>query len=110
MNCLRFMVSTCRTLAKCSGANVGIPSKRYLSGEVVSVSPMAKMPGSNNPMISPAYASSTMWRSSAIICVDWESLTLRPPCTWFTSMPGVYLPEVMRRNAMRSRCALFMLA
>ena len=32
------MVSTCRTRAKCSGANVGIPSKRYLSGEVVSVS------------------------------------------------------------------------
>ena len=41
MNCLRFIVSTCRTLAKCSGANVGIPSN--LNGfAVVSVSPMEK--------------------------------------------------------------------
>ena len=53
-NCLRFIVSTCDTRAKCSGANVGIPSNVNGVFAVVIVSPMEKMPGSKMPMMSPA--------------------------------------------------------
>ena len=53
-NCLRFMVSTCEITEKCSGANVGMPSKRTRSFGSQIVSPMEKMPGSNTPMMSPA--------------------------------------------------------
>ena len=110
MNCLRFMVSTWRTLAKCSGAKVGIPSN-WNGFAVVSVSPIEKIPGSNTPMISPAYASSTIWRSCAIICCGCDSLIfLLPPCTCVTSIPAVNFPEQIRINAIRSRCALFIFA
>ena len=51
---LRFMVSTWRTLAKCSGAKVGIPSYTTLSLGMHTVSPIENIPGSNTPMISPA--------------------------------------------------------
>ena len=33
---------------------------------------MEKIPGSNTPIMSPAYASSTIFRSCAIICWGWE--------------------------------------
>ena len=81
-NCLRFRVSTCEILAKCSGANVGIGGywTRFLPAHTVS--PMLKMPGSKRPTMSPAYASSTMARSSAIIEVPTASLRLRSPCMW----------------------------
>ena len=48
-------------------------------------------------------ASSTILRSSAIICCGWESLICLFPCTWNTSMPAVNLPEQIRINAIRSR-------
>ena len=48
---------------------------------VQSVSPMEKIPGSNTPMISPAYASSTIFRSCAIICCGWDRRIFLPPCT-----------------------------
>ena len=48
MNCLRFMVSTWRTKAKCSGANVGMPSNRNFFPGTLMVSPMEKMPGVKN--------------------------------------------------------------
>ena len=61
-----------RTCAKCSGAKVGIPSKRtFLDGEQT-VSPIEKIPGSNTPIISPAKASLTISRCSAIICCGCE--------------------------------------
>ncbi len=41
-------------MEKCSGANVGMPSKRTCIFGSQIVSPMEKMPGSNTPMISPA--------------------------------------------------------
>ena len=46
--------------AKCSGANVGIPLNFILLPGVQIVSPMENIPGSNTPIISPAYASSTI--------------------------------------------------
>ena len=60
--------------------------------------------------MSPAHASSTVARSSAIIAVPVASLILRSPCTWKASMPRTNLPEQMRRKAMRSRWFLSMLA
>ena len=61
-------------------------------------------------MISPAYASSSVLRSSAMTCCGCESLATRPDCTCFTFMSERNFPEQIRMNAMRSRCALFMLA
>ena len=55
-------------------------------------------------------ASLTMARSSAIRLVPVASLMFLPSCTWNASMPRSNLPEQMRRNAMRSRWFLFMLA
>ena len=52
------MVSTGLTLAKCSGAKVGIPSNLNFLEVAHKVSPIENMPGSNTPIISPAYASS----------------------------------------------------
>ena len=110
MNCLRFIVSICLTLAKCSGANVGIPSNiNFLLDEHI-VSPIENMPGSNTPIISPAYASSTICLSCAIICCGCESLIFFPPCTWLASIPAVNFPEHIRINAILSLCALFILA
>ena len=54
MNCFLFIVSTGLTLAKCSGANVGIPSNLNFLGFKHKVSPIENIPGSNTPMISPA--------------------------------------------------------
>ena len=51
-----------------------------------------------------------MARSSAIRLVPVASLMFLPSCTWNASMPRSNLPEQMRRNAMRSRWFLFMLA
>ena len=68
------------------------------------------MPGSNTPIISPAYASSTICLSCAIICCGCESLIFLPPCTWNDSMPAVNLPEQILIKAILSRCALFILA
>ena len=104
------MVSICFSRAKCSGAKVGIPSNCTGSLEVQSVSPIEKMPGSKTPMISPAYAVSTIFLSSAIIWVDWFRRIFFPPCTWVTSMPASYSPEQIRMKAILSRWALFMLA
>ena len=68
MNCLRLRVSFWRIRAKCSGANVGIPSNlTFFLGEH-KVSPIEKTPGSNTPIMSPAYASEITSRSLAIIC------------------------------------------
>ena len=53
-NCLRFIVPTRSTPAKCSGAKVGMPSKQASIPFSQIVSPMEKMPGSNTPMMSPA--------------------------------------------------------
>ena len=50
------------------GAKVGVPSYANFSGELVSVSPIEKIPGSNTPMISPPYAFSIIFLSLAIIC------------------------------------------
>ena len=46
-NCFLFIVSSWRTLAKCSGAKVGIPSYANFLPGIQIVSPMEKMPGSN---------------------------------------------------------------
>ena len=59
-NCFLFIVSTGLTLAKCSGANVGIPSNLNFFEGIHNVSPIENIPGSNTPIISPAYASSTI--------------------------------------------------
>ena len=71
---------------------------------------MAKIPGSNTPMISPAYASSTIFRSWAMSCWGWVRRIFFPPCTWFTSIPASNLPEQIRIKAILSLWALFMLA
>ena len=52
-NCFLFMVSTCLTLAKCSGAKVGIPSYFTSIPGAHTVSPIEKIPGSNTPIMSP---------------------------------------------------------
>ena len=109
-NCFRFMVSICRTRAKCSGAKVGIPSNANFSDAVVIVSPMEKIPGSKTPIISPAYASSMIFRSWAIICWGWDKRIFRCPWIWVTSMPASNFPEQILIKAMRSRWALFIFA
>ena len=109
-NCLRFIESNWMTLAKCSGANVGIPSYSKSSFGRQTVSPIEKIPGSNTPMISPAYASSTILRSCAIICCGWESLIFFLLCTCFTSMFASNLPEQILINAILSRWFLFIFA
>ena len=68
MNCFLFIVSTGLTLAKCSGENVGIPSNLNFFEGLHKVSPIENIPGSNTPIISPAYASSTISLFSAINC------------------------------------------
>ena len=109
-NCFLFMVSIWRTRAKCSGAKVGIPSKANFFPGAQMVSPIEKIPGSKTPIISPAYASSTMWRSCAIICCGWASLIFLPPWMCMTSIPASNFPEQIRMNAILSRCALFIFA
>ena len=110
MNCLRFIVSFWRTSAKCSGANVGIPLNCTLCPGEQIVSPIEKMPGSNTPMMSPAYASSTISLSWAIICCGCERRIFLLPWTWNTSIFFSNLPLQMRINATLSRWALFMFA
>ena len=109
-NCLRLSVFTCVTRAKISGANVGISGycTRHLPAQTVS--PIEKMPGSNSPTMSPAYASSTVARSSAISEVPVASFSFLPPCMCIASMPRSNLPEQMRTKAMRSRWFLSMFA
>ena len=109
-NCLRFRVSTCSIAAKCSGAKVGIPSNCTFILGSHTVSPMEKIPGSNTPMISPAYASSMISRFSAIICWGCASLMRLPSCTCRYSVSFWNFPEQMRMNAMRSRWFLFIFA
>ena len=53
-NCFRFILLSCTTLQKCSGANVGMPSYSNFLPPVVSVSPMENRSGSNTPITSPA--------------------------------------------------------
>ena len=108
-NCLRLSVFTCVMRAKCSGENVGMGGNCTCS-PLHTVSPMLKMPGSNRPTMSPAYASSTVARSSAMSDVPVASFSFLPPCTWNASMPRSNLPEQMRTNAMRSRWFLSMFA
>ena len=110
INCFLFMVSIWRTLAKCSGAKVGIPSNWNFPPGAHKVSPMEKIPGSNTPMMSPAYASSMIFLLSAISCWGWVRRIFFPPWTWFTSIPASNFPEQIRMNAILSLWALFMLA
>ena len=89
---------------------MGIPSNRNFALEAHNVSPIEKMPGSNTPMISPAYASSMIFLLSAISCWGCVRRIFFPPCTWFTSIPASNFPEQIRINAILSRWALFILA
>ena len=109
-NCLRFMLLSWTTLQKCSGANVGIPSYSNFFPPVVSVSPMENRSGSNTPITSPAYASSTIFLSWAISCCGWESLIFLLLAAWYTSMPASNLPEQILINAILSLWALFIFA
>ena len=81
MNCLRFIESLGLTREKCSGAKVGMPPNLNFLPGVQMVSPIEKMPGSKTPMMSPAYASSTISRSEAISCCGWERRIFLFPCT-----------------------------
>lgn len=60
--CLYLPVFGLRSVAKSSGENEGICGNSFLGPEN-NVSPIAKIPGLFNPMISPAYPTSRTCRS-----------------------------------------------
>ena len=71
-----------RDASKMLGGKVGMPENLTGGLPVHTVSPIEKMPGSKRPTMSPAKASSTVARSSAIMAVPEASLSLRSACTW----------------------------
>ena len=71
---------------------------------------MEKIPGSNTPIMSPAYASLTISLSCAIICCGWESFIFLLPCIWNTSISLSNFPEQILIKAILSLWFLFIFA
>ena len=109
LSCFLLAGSSMTTRLKNSGEKRGMPSNS-IPGPSASESPMRRLPASQSPRMSPAHASSMSVRSCARNWSGFASFSVRPVRGFRTSMPRVNLPETMRTNAMRSRCAGSMFA
>ena len=99
-----------RTTANSSGANVGMPENTHLCLGSHTVSPMENTPGSKIPIISPAYASSTMERSSCTQLLRCGKHHLLAGLNVQHVLTALKLAGADTHEATRSRCALFMFA